>query len=82
MKDWRGVEIKIGSRVIYAFNTSTSVIHIAEGTVLEFPPLVGRQRLQRATVAVVRSTGSGVAAGWSPQAVKVNRLTVLEHDAS
>lgn len=78
MKDWRGNEIEIGSRVMYAFNTSTSVIALVEGIVEAFPPLEPRQRIQRAQVSIgVRSTLPLWPGHWGSQHIKVNRLTVL-----
>jgi hypothetical protein len=51
MKDWRGIEVKVGDQVLYASRTG-STMELVEGTVIAF---VG----DKARVQVVRRSGYG-----------------------
>lgn len=79
MRDWRGSEIVIGSRVVYPFNTSTSVIQVMEGVVESDPYLEGRWRVHRLDVRISGWSGPNDWPGhWGlVQALKANRLTVV-----
>ena len=65
MKDWRGVEVKVGDRVMYATRMGSSMT-IVEGNVLAIEPSTytpyGQDQWHQAVVDVVNESG-----GWKFQ---------------
>lgn len=80
MKDWRGIEVKVGDRVLYATRTG-SHMEIVEGNVLAVEPSsvipYGHDRGEQAIVEVINDSWYSFHPRKRPARVGPRYLTVV-----